>query len=280
MLAIVRRTAAIVALIAAGVLLAACGKSAHFGGEGSSHPRPPAGSSARAGKTLDEAQAKALAPRLNLQAGDLPGFQVSSRHARETTAEKGAARKLGQCVGGQDTNEALAEAGSQSFERQAHVLRVSVSSSVTIAQTAAAAAMELRAIRGPRVQTCLTRFLDELLEGETRDGASAKLVSVSKTTPPALGTAGAYAWRIVGEIAVKGVHIPFYVEIVGFAYGQDEVQLFSFGLPVPFPAFVERELFTLLVERAKAAGSARPRKGPAPPKTPGSSAPQRVEVAL
>jgi hypothetical protein len=274
MRSIVRRTAATLLLIAAGALLVACGKSAHFGSAKTDV------SAAAAKRPLTKARAQTLAVALNLTASDLPGFGVSAERPHETAAEKERERKLLRCMGGGTSSDALAEASSKSFQRQAQIVRVSVSSSVTIVRTPAEAAAELRAIRSDHTRFCLTRFMGELLASQTRGGASAKLVSITKATPSAAGTSGTFAWRIAGEITLRGVRVPFYIELVGFSHGQAEVELLSFGLPVPFPATAEQELFALLVQRARAGGVARSGKGAAPPKTPLLSGPRKVQISL
>ena len=278
MRSILRRAAAILMLIAAGASFAACGKSAHF--DGAKHGGAKTDASAGAGRPLTKARAEKLATALNLRARDLPGFTVSKERQHATRAEKGREYKLLRCMGGRTSSDALAEASSESFERQAQVVRVSVSSAVTIVRTPAQAEAELKAIRSDHTRVCLTRFMGELLAGQTHGGASAKLVSISKATPSAAGTSGTFAWRIVGEVTLQGVRVPFYIELVGFSRGQDEVELLSFGLPVPFPATAEQELFALLVERAKAGGASKAGKGARPPKTPSLSGPRRVQVSL
>jgi hypothetical protein len=274
MRSILRHTAAILVLIAAGAVLAACGKSAHFGGE--KHGGATNGGSA-AGRPLTRARARTLAAALNLQASDLPGFRVSTERQRKTGSEVGREHKLLRCMGGRTRSDALAEVSSKSFERQADVVHVSVSSAVTIVPTPAQAEAELKAIRGEHTRACLTRFMGELLSSETHGGASARLVSISKATPSAPGTSGTFAWRIVGELTLRGLRVPFYIELVGFSQGQDEVELFSFGLPVPFPAAAEQELFELLVGRAKAGGTSKGKRA-RPPKVPSLSGPRQVQI--
>jgi hypothetical protein len=280
MTSIVRRTAAMLLLLAAGGLLAACGKSAHFAAGKRATGKASGETSAHTGQPLTRARAKRLAAALNLQAGDLPGFTAASEHKRESLSEKGLEHKLMRCMGGKISSGALAEASSKSFERHAQVFHVSVSSSVTIVATPAQAAAELKAIRSDRARVCLTRFVRELLAEQTHGHASAKLVSVTKASPSAEGTSGTFAWRIAGEFALHEVQVPFYIELVGFAHGQAEVELLSFGLPAPFPASAEQELFSLLLARAKAGGAGKAGKRIRPPNTPSLSGPRRVQISL
>jgi len=280
MRSILRRTAAILLLLVAGGLLVACGKSEHFGGGKGNDGQSGSSSSAHGGQALTRARARKIAPTLNLQASDLPGFTASREHKHETLVEKKLEHRLARCMGGQASSNALAEASSETFEHHAQVLHLTVSSSVTIVATAAQAVAELKAIRGAHTRVCLTRFMRELLAKQAQGGASAKLVSIGSGTPSAAGTSGTFAWRITGEFKLHEVKVPFYIELVGFAHGQDEVQLLSFGLPVPFPASAEQELFSLLVARANASGPAGSGKTVKPPKATIPTGPRRVQISL
>ena len=71
-------------------------------------------------------------------------------------------------------------------------------------------------------------------------------------TPPAPGTSGSVGLRISTSITVRGVRIPYYLDILGFVYGPADVALFSSGLPVPLPAADEQQLFLSLLARARA----------------------------
>lgn len=272
-----RHVAAVLLLLTAGGILAACGKSAHLGGA-----KTGAGSSTHVRLGLTGASAEKLAQGLNLQASDLPGFTASSKHDHETLDEKKLDHKLARCMGARAAaGDTLAEASSKSFERQYQVIHLSVSSSVSIMASPAQAAGELKAIRSDRARVCLTSFMRELLAKQAKGGASAKLVSISLGTPSAPGASGTFAWRVTANFTLHEVKIPFYIEMVGFVHGQDEVQLLSFGLPVPFPAGAEQELFSLLVARANAGGAQGSEKGvKPPPKSTVPTGPRRVQISL
>jgi len=277
---ILRRTAAILLLLAAGGLLAACGKSTHFGsGKGNDGNSGSSNSSTDGGHALTRAHARLLAASLNLRASDLPGFTPTSERKHETSAEKATGHKLQRCMGGHGGGGALAEASSKSFERHADILHVSVSSSVTVVSTPAQAVAGLTAIRSDHARVCLTRYMRELLARQAQGGASARLVSIVSATPSAAGTSGTFAWRITGEFTLHEVKVRFYIELVGFARDREDVELLSFGLPIPFPASAEQELFSLLLARAKAGGG-KAGKGVKPPKEPDLSGPRRVQISL
>jgi hypothetical protein len=54
-------------------------------------------------------------------------------------------------------------------------------------------------------------------------------------------------------IATHGIRLGIYFDIFGFVSGPNEVTLFVSGVPVPPPARAEEQLFSLLLERTKAA---------------------------
>ncbi len=261
----------------------ACGTSARHEGSKSAitttrskratRPKP----AVHAADARTRARARRLARALNLQASDLPGFTVASEPERETLADKGIGQKFERCMGGQTSNEALAEASSRNFEHQAQIVHASASSSVRILATPEQASAELKALRGGHPRRCLTSFVRELLAGEAQDGASTKLVAFKGEVPLATGTSGTFAWSMAGQLTLHGVTAKFYIELAGFIYGRTKVELLSFAVPVAFPARDERDLFSLLVSRAKAGGARKRGKSVKP--GPGPSAPRRVQIS-
>ena len=113
------------------------------------------------------------------------------------------------------------------------------------------AARELAAIRSAHVRGCFAHYLGLLLKGQHYGGASVGPVSVASGTPPAPGTAGGFGWRLTATLTIRGLAVPFYLDILGFVYGPATVSLFSSGAVRPFPAAAEQRLFTLLLHRAK-----------------------------
>jgi len=197
-------------------------------------------------------QARAFASAVNLKASDLPGFHVSSEHQHPGAAEKRAEPELLQCVGAAGAKKTAVEVGSKNFERGASVITQSVSSQVTVARTAALAAKELASIRGGHLQGCLSRYFNQLLRSQNLHGAKVGAVSTKHGSPPAPGTGGSFGLRFTETLTLRGLRIPFYVDILGFVKGRAEVSLFTFGVPRQFPAALEEQLFSLLLERAKA----------------------------
>jgi hypothetical protein len=241
------------ALLVAGALLAACGRSnpqtATTSAKAASRITGPVGSD----PPLGAAQARAYAQAVNLTAADVPGFAVSAKHREhETPGERRLEGQMLRCTGGVGFNHGLAEASSQEFERKGGAVAQSVSSSVTVLATSAIAAKELTAIRSGHVRTCLAHYLGLLFSGQRYEGFTVGPVSIESGTPPALGTAGGFGWRVSTTIVGHGIAIPFYMDILGFVNGPAEVALLAYGFPRPFPAVIEQRLFSLLAERAKA----------------------------
>ncbi len=269
MLALMRPTAAIPVIAVSALLLAGCGgggghsttkaTAAKATPGGGTHTAPGAGSGgsgagAGAGETAAaKAQARAFASTVNLKAGDVPGFHVSTaEHQHESAAEKRLEPQLLRCVGGAGTNRPTVEASSPDFERGASILTQSVSSQVTVARTRALAANELAAIRDGHLQGCLSHYFNLLLNSQDLHGASVGAVSVKHGSPPAPGVDGSFGLRFTDTLTLRGLRIPLYVDMLGFVDGPAEVSLFTFGVPRQFPAALEERLFSLLLERAKA----------------------------
>jgi hypothetical protein len=258
MAADMRRMAAIAVLLATGGQLAGCGghgasPTTHTSATKTTHASGTSGAPHAVGAPT-KAQAQAFARAVNLQAADVPGFSVSTEHENEheTAAEKRLKPELRRCFGSAVETRGIVEAGSKKFERSAGIASQSVSSEVTIAQTAALSAKELAAIRGGHLPACLAHYFEQLLKTQDFHGASVGPVTTKQGSPPAPGTTGSFGLRFTATITVHGIRVPFYVDILGFVDGPAEVSLDTFGIPRPFPGTVEERLFSLLVERARA----------------------------
>jgi hypothetical protein len=194
---------------------------------------------------------------VNLTAADTPGFTVAAPEKEHATgAEKRLQREMVHCAGALSSTEKLIEVSSKHFERGHGIPELGVSSEVTVARTTELAARELAAIRSERARTCVSHYFGELFRGKEFQGASISPVSIASGTPPAPGSTGSFGWRISVTITAHGVEISLSVDILGFVYGPAQVSLFSSGVPVPFPAAIQQRLFLLLLERAKAHGTA------------------------
>jgi len=244
----VRRVLTVLLLAGCCALPAACG---------SSHPEartrsPKAAGTAAGGVALTRSQALAAARAVNLTAADLPRFTASSQKQGETPKERRLERELVRCAGPLGSNAKLAEASSEDFELNRGILQLVVSSEVSVAATPALASQTLAAIRSAHVRGCFARYLDALLKGQRNAGAAIGPVSIASGTPPASGTAGGFGWRVKATLAIRGIKVPFYLDILGFVYGPATVTLFSTGVLEPFPATAQQRLFGVLLHRAKA----------------------------
>ncbi len=253
------RPAALPALLAlalalAGAGLAACGASRRPA-QHTAAARASRRSTGATGALSSRQRALAFAAAVNLTATDLPGFTLSSEKAHHTSRERSAEQEMLRCTGSTGPGSELASASSKSFQLKRGLLDLGVSSEVAVARSSQAAAGELAAIRGSRIRACAARYLDQLLRGQRSGPAVAGAVSIQSGTPPAPGTSGGFGWRITAPLSFQGVKISFYVDILGFVYGQARVSLFSSGALLPFPAAVQQRLFMLLLERARAHGA-------------------------
>jgi hypothetical protein len=200
-------------------------------------------------------RALASARAINLRAGDVPGFRASPHQQRhEGGEERRLKAQLQRCVHVSGAREQPVESDSPEFSRHQGILSLTVSSGVTVHSSAAIAQRELQTLHRPGVRACLHTYVERLLKGKAVAGSHITPVSIAEGSPPAPGTNGSYAWRIKAGLLVHGVKIPFYMDILGFVYGRNEVALQSFGLPVPLPARAQEDLFALLLERAKTFG--------------------------
>ncbi|HTA11955.1 MAG TPA: hypothetical protein VK765_00940 [Solirubrobacteraceae bacterium] len=261
------RPGAIPMLLACGAALAACGGHGSPNASSSARPAPstktahtasPPSTQRPAHTSAAVAQAQAFAHAVNFQASDLPGFAVSSehKHHHEGAAEKRLEQELHACAGGAGVtgtkeHSALAEASSGTFERKGGIASQSVSSTVTVEPSAAAATKLLGALHSTALRSCLSHAFSGLLRAQHIPGASVGAVSVKYGSPPAPGTSGGYALRVRTTIVVHQIPIPFYLDILGFVDGQAEVSMLAITIPQPLTATLEEHLYNLLLERAR-----------------------------
>ena len=243
-------------LAAAGLLAACSGKGAEKTTTSAHTGAAPAATtpSAPAGSAPTKAAAQAFARAVNLRAADVPGFKVSARQPaeRQSAAEKVLEEKLRGCLGASGTKGAagIAEAGSPEFKRALGPFSQTVSSSVSVATSAAGAAGELKAMHAPGVRACVAHYFELILKSKKLGHVTVAPVSIAAGSPPAPGTSGSFGWRFRSGLGIRGIEIPFSLDILGFIDGPAEVTLESFDLPRPLPASTEERLFTLLVQRA------------------------------
>jgi hypothetical protein len=247
--------ATLVSLAAAGLLAACAGKGGEKSTTAAQTSRVPTTTapSAPAGSAPSKAAADAFARAVNLRAADVPGFKASARTPEhQSAAEKRLADKLRGCFGASGTKEvaAIAEAGSPEFKRALGPFSQTVSSNVSVATSSAGSARELKAMHALATRACVAHYFELLLKSKKLGHVTIAPVSVAAGAPPAPGTGGSFGWRFSSGLGIRGVEIPFTLDILGFVYGPAEVTLESFDLPRPLPASTEERLYTLLVQRA------------------------------
>jgi hypothetical protein len=255
---VIRRALPALTVTLAAVLLASCGK----GGSTSSIASTPRSGASRSGASksggggksapVTHARALAYANAVNLTASDVPGFTASERHEHDTARERRLEHEMTSCAGLTGASKGVLEAGSKSFELKRGVVNLSVSSEVSVEPSVARAQQLRDAVASPRVRGCFSRYVGLLLRSLHVKGASIGPVTIQSGTPPAPGTGGGFGWRITASFAVRGVKLPFYLDILGFVDGPSEVTLTSSGLLRPFPAEAQQHLYALLLARAKA----------------------------
>jgi hypothetical protein len=257
---LMRRTAIMFALVLAGVALLGCGKGPYTGSTATIGAIATDGGhgSHRGAGSPTRAQALAFARAVNLTAADVPGFTRSHKQNSESAAERRLQAQLRSCAGAAGTSAlrrsrgAVAEMSSPNFELHRGIIALTVSSEVTVAHTAAAAAATLAAVRNPRLRVCFSRYLSALLKSQHYPGATVVGVSIASGTPPAPGTTGGFGWRVTATLAIRTIHISFYFDILGFVEGPTQVTLTSSGTVRPFPAQAQEQLYRQLLTRARA----------------------------
>jgi hypothetical protein len=268
MASVTRRVAAISLQLALCAALAACGKGGHLveaspsTGTSSAKASQPGAAAAPAPKAAPPsspalARARAFASAVNLQAADLPGFSISSehKHKRGGESEQRLERELHACAGSAlahaGSSASLAEGGSSTFERKGGIASESVSSSVTVERSPAAAAKLLEALRNTHLRGCLAHAFGGLLHDQHIPGATIGPATIKFGSPPAPGMTGGFGLRVRTTIVTHGIPIPFYLDVLGFVDGPAEVSFLAISLPAPLPAAIEEHLFSVLEERAR-----------------------------
>jgi len=211
--------------------------------------------------TPTRAQALAFAGAVDLTAADVPGFTPSSHQHSSSPGERRAEQQLRSClgtsgadaVGGASRASTLAQASSPDFQLRRGIIELSVGSEVTVSHSSSEATAALAAIRSPRVRRCLSAYVHTLLSSQHYGyGARVSEVTLDSGTPPAPGTSGGFGWQVRATLALRGLDLPFYIDILGFVYGPAQVTLTSTGDVRAFPAAAQEQLFHTLLARARA----------------------------
>jgi len=258
-MALMRRAAILLALILPCALLAACGKGDYTGAASTTTDATATHGDAHHAGSPTHAQALAFAHVVNLTAADVPGFTASHKPEHESATERRLQQQLRSCGGAagaralQHSQGTLVEASSPHFELKRGILALGVSSEVNVAHTSAEADGVLAATRSPRVRACFSHYLSSLLKAEQHaPGETVVGVSIASGTPPARGTTGGFGWQVTATLAIRGIHISLYFDILGFVDGPSQVTLTSSGTVRPFPARAQEQLYSELLTRARA----------------------------
>ncbi len=244
------RALALLAVVAAG-----CGKSNLIQGPSASVKAPPGGHAgpARAPKPpapaavaiplkLTPARAAAFARAVNLTALDVPG---SHRAPPTPSLENG--QEESQC--GQGEAQAVGGGRSERLERGSALEAESISSTVIVLASAAAAQSDLAYAESPAGLRCYTKLLSRKLARESTADVAIDRVVVQRLK--LLGSASGV--RITARISgVKsGLSLGLYVDAVAFQYGPAEVELYATSFVQPVPARTEQELLAVMRARAR-----------------------------
>ncbi len=211
------------------------------------------GAGAAAAAAPTKARARAVAKAINLVAADLPGFTAAPA-APTTAADKRLGARVAHCAGAAGPAREIVNSDSKDFSVMSAggIAEADASSNVTVLPSARLVAKDLRSIKSKRGRRCVTAAINGLLRGMKIKGVKFGTAKVTVGHPQAPGADGSFALRFKITATIKGVRIPFYVDVVGFIVGRVEVALNTLGILNPFPAADEAGLFTLLLNRAVA----------------------------
>lgn len=284
------RLGVVASALAVAVPVAGCGSGVHA--SKAPHAGQGATGSTRVSQP-SKARAQAYVKAVNLRAKDLPGFKGSVSEEHETATEKQLSAGMKRCLGAQartgtagiswappsrrskgmlgnesgggrvpaggdarkgaGSGGALAEGSSEEYERKGAGGIAFAESEVSVARSAAGAAVKLAALRSGRVRYCLQQYLNRLVAHEPhgRGGVKMGKISVGEVTPPAPGATGGFGWKLTVPLSAGGIKLPLRMEIIGFVDGPAQVTLTTGAVPVAFPGKAERSLYMLLLRRAE-----------------------------
>lgn len=247
-----RRTASLALCLV--LPLAACGGGGDDEtAQASGSPSPSATSASPSpSPSLDpKAAGAAAAAAINLKAADLPaGFTPTP--ADETAADEDASdAQLATCVGIPDT-QPVTEVPSDDFTKGQDLPTLTYSSSVEVFADPTVVRTELAAFQGDELGPCLSKlFAKEIASGA--DGVTFSKPVVTRLTPAATGTDGAFGVKVTTTGKADGQSIPFTFEVLGYAKGRTEVTLTVLAAGTRTVDAERDALFATLVDRAGSA---------------------------
>jgi len=232
-----RRSVTAASLLLSLLALTACGSSSSS--SSSSSPAP-----------LTVAQATTAADAINLTAADVPGSTASANPV--SASDKASDAALAACSGGVSPSLQIVDLNSPSFASGTGLNQTQVSSSVMVLPTAAYVQQNLKALTSAKGHACLSTSLNKVLAQTTPQGVTFSSGAITTLPFSSANTDGGFGVRVTVNAVAAGQHIPFFIDVVGFAKGPAEVELQTLGISAPYPAAMEAKLLSILVANANA----------------------------
>ena len=110
----------------------------------------------------------------------------------------------------------------------------------------------LHALTSAKGHACLNASLSTVLSKSATPGITFSSGTITTLPFSSSGTDGGFGVRVTVSATAQGLHIPFYLDVIGFAKGPTETELQTLGISQPYPAAEEARLLALLVSRATA----------------------------
>ncbi len=194
-----------------------------------------------------------VAQTINLRAGDLPrGWTPQDASTPDADPGESALSgsndtgpALARCLGAPDPVKAeVYSATSPTYTSGA----AEVSSDVTVVRDAGTAAADLRAMRGPKVASCISTVANPAL----KKALAARGITLSGFTVKRLPDvpANGYAMRLTWTMTARGRSMPLHSDVYGFARGAVEVELTSTKAGATPDPKLGRQMLQLLQTRA------------------------------
>ncbi|MHB8533055.1 MAG: hypothetical protein ACYDC2_10080 [Solirubrobacteraceae bacterium] len=195
---------------------------------------------------LSAASAASFARAVQLSAADVTGGSPQPPSRTPRIDEEEAARcsgKPGRAVGG---------GRSPDYSRGSGLEREDVSSSVAVLSSEAIVRKDLEYTQSTAALGCFSRIVRNKL---ARESARVRLlgVNVTELTVELPGAQRAAGLRILARVGVPGsrVAVPLYSDVLTYAYGPAELNLYTTSFVQPAPVQTEQQLLTLMRERAR-----------------------------
>jgi hypothetical protein len=241
------------ALVAVACLAAGCGSggtSASGAGPrsaGAANPSSIAHAHAkpRISRPVTRSQAMAFAHAVNLTVADIQGAKASPPKQRS--------REPARCGAPGHEHESL-DVRAPWFKRGSALEGEEISSDVTTWSSARFAVRAIAVARSASARACAERILRERFAGKNERRGSVGQIRVTFLPVHAPGADATAGTRVEITFMTKysEVPLPYYSDILGFAWGPDVIQLVANSYTQPVPAATEEQLLARLLARAKA----------------------------